>query len=88
MEIKKVLNLLTNQYFKSFKRFENAYGFMRNFNEQVKDFNNNFSKLISTVLNGDVNEIRAALYGCGSWLYIYATRNEKDKLELELLGII
>ena len=88
METKKVLNLLTNQYFKSFKRFENVYHFMDNFNKQVKEFNSNFSKLINAVLNGDVNEIRVALYGAGSWFYIYATRNEKDKLDLELLGII
>ena len=82
---KKILNLLTNQYFKSFKRFESAYSFMSDFNKQVKDFNNNYLKLIGAVLNGDANDIRVVLYG--SWLYIYATLNEKEKLDLELLGI-
>ena len=85
MEIKKVLNLLNNQYFKSLKRFESAYSFMSDFNEQVKDFNNNFSRLIGVVLNGDANEIRVALHA--SCLYIYATINEKDKLDLEILGL-
>ena len=85
MEIKKVLNLLTNQYFKSFKRFENAYSSMSDFNKQVKDFNSRYLKLISAVLSGDANEIRISLYS--SLLYIHATLNEKSKLDLELLGI-
>ena len=62
MEIKKILNLLTNQYFKSFKRFENAYSFMSDFNKQVKDFNSGYLKLIGAVLNGDANEIHVVLY--------------------------
>ena len=86
MEIKKVLNLLTNQYFKSFKRFENSYSFMPDFSERVKDFNKRYLKLIGAVLSGDANEIRVALYG--SLLYIHATINEQYKLKLELLGII
>ena len=86
MEIKKVLNLLTNQYFKSFKRFENSYSFMPDFSERVKDFNKRYLKLIGAVLSGDANEIRVVLYG--SLIYIYATTNEKEKLDLELLGII
>ena len=85
MQIKKVLNLLTNQYFKSFSRFERVYSFMPNFNERVKDFNDGYLKLVGAVLNGDANEIRLVLHG--SWLYIYATVNEKDKLKLDLLGI-
>ena len=85
METKKVLNLLTNQYFKSFKRFENAYSFMSDFSKKVKDFNNRYLKLIGAVLSGDANEIRVALYG--SLLYIHATINEQYKLKLELLGI-
>ena len=86
MEKKEVLQKLNNQYFKSFKRFENAYSFMTDFNEQVKDFNNRYLKLISAVLSGDANDIRVALYS--SLLYIHATIDEKDKLDLELLGII
>ena len=83
MEIKKVLNLLTNQYFKSFKRFENIYSYMSYFKSQVKEFNNGFLKLISAVLNsGDVNEIRISLHS--SLLYIHATTNEKNKLNEEL----
>ena len=84
MEIKKVLNLLTNQYFKSFKRFENTYSFMSDFSKQVKRFNSGYLNLISAVLSGDVNEIRVSLYS--SMFYICATVNEKDKLDFELLG--
>ena len=83
MEIKKVLNLLSNQYSKSFKRFENIYSFMSDFSKQVKDFNKGYLKLISAVLSGDANEIRASLYG--SMFYINATLNEKEKLDFELL---
>ena len=61
METKKVLNLLTNQYFKSLKRFENVYRFMPNFNKQVNDFNSNFLKLISAVLNSTNALIRALI---------------------------
>ena len=83
MEIKKVLNLLTNQYFKSFKRFENIYSYMSDFSKQVKEFNNGFLKLISAVLSGgDVNEIRVNLHS--SLLYIHATNNEQCKLDEEL----
>ena len=85
MEIKKVLNLLSNQYAKSFKRFENDYSFMSNFSEQVKDFNNDFLRIISAVLSGDANEIRASLFG--SMFYVNATLNEQKKLDFELLGI-
>ena len=85
MEIKKVLNLLTNQYFKSFKRFEKVYKKINLYSEGLKVFNSSYLKLISAVLSGDANEIRASLYG--SLFYIYATINEKDKLDFELLGI-
>lgn len=85
METKKILNLLTNQYFKSFKRFENVYSFMPNFSYQTESFNSGYLKLMSAVLSGNTNDIRVALYD--SWFYIYATTNEKDKLNLELLGI-
>ena len=85
MEIKKVLNLLSNQYAKSFKRFENDFSFMSNFSEQVKDFNKGYLNLISAVLSGDVEQIRVSLYG--SMFYINATLNEQKKLKFELLGI-
>ena len=82
MEIKKVLNLLANQYYKSFKRFEKVYSLMSDFSKQVKSFNSGYLKLISAVLNDDVSEIRISLHK--SLVYIYATLSEKDKLDLEL----
>ena len=85
MEIKKVLRLLNNQYFKSFKRFKKIYSVLSGFRAQVKRFNSGYLKLIGTILNGDVNEISASLYN--SFFYIYATRSERDKLDAELLGI-
>ena len=84
MEIKKVLNLLNNQYSKSFKRFESTYSFMSDFNEKVKEFNDDFLRIVSAVLSGDVEQIRASLRK--NLIYIRATINEQDKLYLELLG--
>ena len=86
MDLKKVLNLLNNQYFKSFKRFENMYSRMSDFNERVKEFNNDFLKVISAVLSGDNDQIYRSLKG--NWVYTCATINEQDKLNFELLGII
>ena len=86
MDLKKVLNLLNNQYFKSFKRFENMYSRMSDFNERVKEFNNDFLKVISAVLSGDNDQIYRSLKG--NWVYTCATINEKDTLNLELLGVI
>ena len=86
METKKILNLLTNQYFKSLKRFENVYKKINLYSKGLKDFNESYLKLIGAVLSGDTNEIRVSLYG--SLFYIYATLNEKERLDLELLGII
>ena len=83
-KIKKVLNLLTNQYFKSFKRFQKAYCF--DVKKHTNEFNAGYLNLISAVLNGDKSEIRAALNS--SWFFLYATRNEKDNLEFILLSII
>ena len=85
MDIKKALNLLNNQYFKSLKRFENVYKKINLYSKGLKDFNEEYLKLAGAVLNGDVNDIRAALYG--SLFFIYATLSEKEKLEFELLGI-
>ena len=85
MELKKVLNLLNNQYFKSFKRFENMYSHVSDFSEQVKKFNNDFLRIISAVLTGDNDQIYRSLKG--NWVYTCATINEKDTLNLELLEI-
>ena len=82
METKKVLRLLNNQYFKSLKRFENVYKKINLYSKEIKTFNKGYLKLISAVLSGDVNDIRVSLYR--SLVYIYATPNEKDKLDLEL----
>ena len=87
LELKKTLNLLTNQYFKSFKRFEKAYSSVSDFNILVKGFNSDFLNLLSAVLSsGDSDDIRANLHE--SLVYAWATITEKDKLNLELLGII
>ena len=86
MKTKKILNLLTNQYFKSLKRFENVYKKINLYSEGLKTFNEGYLKLIGAVLSGDANEIRVLLYG--NLFYVYATPNEKEKLDLELLGII
>ena len=83
MEIKKVLNLLTNQYYKSFKRFEKYYSFSSNFNEKVKRFNEGYLKLTSAVLNSSsADKIRANLHN--SLVYAWATDNERVKLDEEL----
>ena len=60
---KKDLQILINQYFKSFKRFENMYSRMSDFDEQVKKFNNDFLKVISAVLSGDNDQIYKSLKG-------------------------
>ena len=86
MELKRALNLLNNQYFKSFKRYEHSYSFMPDFDEQVKEFNQDYLNLISAVLSGNSDDIRANLFH--SLLYISATINEQGNLRLELLGII
>ena len=79
MEIKKVLNLLANQYSKSFKRFENSY----RFNEKVKEFNEGYLKLTSAVLNsGNADKIRASLHN--SLIYAWATNSEQATLDEEL----
>ena len=62
LELKKAVNLLANQYFKSFKRFESARSYMSNFNEQVEKFNQEYLNLISAVLNSDTDKIYANLH--------------------------
>ena len=76
MEIKRVLNLLNNQYCKSLKRYEKQYGFMSDFNEQIKEFNNDYLKIVSAVLSG-----KATLLDLNAnWVYTVATFDEKEKL--------
>ena len=82
MEIKKILNLLNNQYFKSLKRFQSVYKKINLYNKGLKTFNEGYLKLIGAVLSGDVNEIRVSLHS--SLVYIHATNNEQCKLNLEL----
>ena len=81
---KKDLQLLINQYFKSFKRFESAYSYMSksNFKILIKGFNSDFSNLISTVLNGDADQIYSNLHE--SLIYSWATDNEQMTLSEEL----
>ena len=79
METKKVLQKLNNQYFKSLKRFEKLYknfGFV--FNEKLIDFNTDFLKIISTIINNktDILDLNT------NWVYIYATTNEKNELRI------
>ena len=82
-ELKKALNLLANQYFKSFKRFESARSFVSDFDEQVKEFNEGYLKLISAVLNsGDPDKIYANLHN--SLMYTWASSSEQAKLGGEI----
>ena len=78
MEIKKILQKLNNQYFKSLKRFEKVYKKINLYSNGIKTFNEGYLKAISAVLSGDANDIRVSL--CSSLVYIYATINEKDEL--------
>ena len=79
MEKKEVLQKLTNQYFKSLEHFEKLYkeyGFV--FYERLIDFNTDFLKMISTIINNradilDLNTNR---------IYYYATPNEKNEMRI------
>ena len=79
---KEVLKKLNNQYFKSFARFEHVYYYMSNFDEKVKKFNNEFLKLTSAVLTGDVDKTLERM--CHTSFYFYATSNERENLEFEI----
>ena len=79
MEKKEVLRKLNNQYFKSFKRFEKIYkNFGLVFNEKLIDFNADFLKIISTIINNrtDILDLDT------NWVYVYATTNEKNELRI------
>ena len=78
MEIKKILQKLNNQYFKSLKRFEHVYFYMSNFDEQVKKFNDNFLNLMSAVINNKTDNLDLN----ANLVYIYATTNEKNELRI------
>ena len=83
LELKKAVNLLANQYFKSFKRFESARSFVSDFDEKVKKFNQGYLKLVSAVLNsGDPAKIYASLHE--SLMYTWASENERGKLSEEI----
>ena len=84
MEKKEILQKLNNQYFKSFKRFEKIYknfGFV--FNEKLIDFNTDFLKIISAIINNktDILDLNA------NWVYVYATDNEKNELRILIDGV-
>ena len=79
METKKVLNLLTNQYFKSFKRFEKQFSFSKSFLKvKIERFNNDYLKIISAVLNNET----CALDLTNNLVYIHATINEKNEIRI------
>ena len=77
MEKKEVLQKLNNQYFKSLKRFEKIhknFGFV--FNEKLIDFNIDFLKIISAIINNKTDILDLNV----NWVYICATTNEKSEL--------
>ena len=54
MEKKEVLQKLTNQYFKSLKRFEKTHNLNEIFFKvELKKFNSDYLKLVSAVINND-----------------------------------
>ena len=84
MEIKNILQKINNQYFKSFKRFEKIYknfGFV--FNEKLIDFNTDFLRIISTIINNktDILDLNT------NQVYIYATTNKKNELRILINSI-
>ena len=79
MEIKKILQKLNNQYFKSFKRFEKIhknFGFV--FDEKLIDFNDDFLKIISAIINNKTDVLDLDV----NWIYICATNNEKSEIRI------
>ena len=79
MEKKEVLQKINNQYFKSLKRFEKLYknfGFV--FYEKLIDFNTDFLRIISTIINNrtDILDLNA------NRIYFYASANEKNELRI------
>ena len=83
MEIKKILQKLNSQYFKSLKRFERVYFYMPNFDERVRKFNNEFLNLMSAIINNKTDNLDLN----ANWVYIHATINEKNELRILLDSI-
>ena len=78
MEKKEILQKLNNQYFKSLKRFEKSFSCRSDFEDEINDFNNDYLKIISAVLNNDT-------YGLNlntNFIYICATINEKNGIRI------
>ena len=80
MEIKKILQKINNQYFKSLKRFEKVYKKINLYSKEIKTFNKGYLNLISAVLSGDSNKIRVSLYA--NLFYLYLTTNEQSELRI------
>ena len=78
MKNKNILQKLNNQYFKSLKRFQKQYGFMSDFNEQLKEFNDDYLKIISAVINHDTYGLDLST----KWIYTCATINEKNEIRI------
>ena len=58
METKKILQKLNNQYFKSLKRFKKMCNFGgRYYKKEVKEFNSDYLKIISAVINHDTYDL-------------------------------
>ena len=79
MENKKILNLLTNQYFKSLKRFEKMYRLNDTYYaKKLNEFNDDYLKIISAVINNDTYGLDLST----KWIYLCATINEQNELRI------
>ena len=79
-KLKKTLTLLNNQYFKSLKRFEKSFSCRSDFNDELNDFNDDYLKLVSAVLNNDTYSLSLNT----NFIYICATPSEKNNIWIEL----
>ena len=86
METKNFLNLLNNQYFKSVKRFENAYKKEGYYHWKLKYFNKEYLKVIGAVLSGDASGA-CIILGRSSFFHC-ATEKEKEKIKLALYSTL
>ena len=79
MENKNILQKLNSQYFKSLKRFKKMCKFAeRRYEKEVKEFNDDYLKIISAVINHDTYDLDLS----NKWLYACATINEKNKIRI------
>ena len=77
MEIKKVLQKLNNQYFKSLKHFKKIYkNYGSLFKKRLKIFNTHFLEIISAIINNKTDTLN--LYS--NWVFLYLDDNERDEL--------